>query len=200
ICPWLALRSARLLGEDEPHKDYPDADTAEHNYLKATSKGLLKIMSKMGISTVSSYRGGQIFECLGLDRSVVDRCFTGTPNRIGGLGFEQLAEPVLARHASAVADAAAKLPDYGLVRFRREGERHAWEPAVIRAMHRGLANGQPGAWDEFERLTERAAQPATLRDLLEILPTGEPVPLDQVEPWTAIVPRFVCTAMSLGAL
>ena len=83
VCPWLALQTARSLGEDEPHKEYPDPHTAEHNYLKATQKGLLKIMSKMGISTVSSYRGGQIFECLGLHDAVVRRCFAGTPNRIG---------------------------------------------------------------------------------------------------------------------
>ena len=200
VCPWLALQTARSLGEDEPHKEYPDPHTAEHNYLKATQKGLLKIMSKMGISTVSSYRGGQIFECLGLHDAVVRRCFAGTPNRIGGLDFEELVRPVLERHAAAFASDLAKLPDYGLVRFRREGEHHAWEPAVIRAMHRGLANGQSDAWDEYHRLTQPAEQPAALRDLLEILPAGPVVPLDEVEPWTDIVTRFVCTAMSLGAL
>jgi glutamate synthase domain-containing protein 2/glutamate synthase domain-containing protein 3 len=162
---------------------------------------MLKIMSKMGISTVSSYRGGQIFECLGLDDAVVRRCFTGTPSRIGGLGFEDLARPALERHAAAFESVAyEKLPDYGLVRFRREGERHAWEPAVIRAMHKGLANGQADAWDEYQRLTEPVELPSTLRDLLDILPAGEAVPLAEVEPWTAIVTRFVCTAMSLGAL
>jgi glutamate synthase (ferredoxin) len=200
VCPWLALRTARSLGDDDARREYPDAETAEHNYLKASRKGLLKIMSKMGISTVSSYRGGQIFECLGLDQTVVSRCFAGTPSPIGGLGFEDLARPVLNRHAAAFGPDLSKLPDYGLVRFRREGERHAWEPAVIRAMHKGVANGQPDAWDEFHRLTDPAQQPASLRDLLEIVPAGPAVPLDEVEPWTAIVPRFVCTAMSLGAL
>jgi glutamate synthase (ferredoxin) len=206
VCPWLALESVRALGEDD-RKEYPAAEDAEHNYLKAARKGLLKIMSKMGISTVSSYRGGQIFECLGLDDSVVRRCFTGTPNRIGGLGFEDLARPSLERHAAAYDSIAyEKLPDYGQVRFRREGERHAWEPAVIRAMHKGLitikinANGQADAWDEYERLTEPVEQPSTLRDLLELLPAGPAIPLAEVEPWTSIVTRFVCTAMSLGAL
>src|SRR5438270_6644102 len=156
-------------------------------------------MSKMGISTVSSYRGGQIFECLGLDRNIVNRCFAGTPSPIGGLGFEDLSRPILERHAAAFESDVAKLPDYGRVRFRREGERHAWEPAVIRAMHRGVANGQPGAWDEFERLTEPVEQPLALRHLLEILPAGPAVPLDEVEPALEIVKRFVCTARSLGA-
>ena len=172
-------------------------------------------MSKMGISTVSSYRGGQIFECLGLHDSVVKKCFAGTPNRIGGLGFEDLARPVLERHALSFGSGSAevsltltKLPDYGLVRFRREGERHGWEPMIIRALHKGLApglarerdNGQTDAWNDYLRLTEPDEQPSTLRDLLDILPAGEPVPLDEVEPWEAIVKRFVCTAMSLGAL
>src|SRR5207244_9608186 len=98
----LALRTAESLGEDDPRKEYPDAATAAHNYLKATSKGLLKIMSKMGISTISSYRGGQIFECLGLDKSVIERCFTATPSRIGGLGFEALAGAVADRHAAEI--------------------------------------------------------------------------------------------------
>jgi len=203
VCPWLALQSIRALGDDDPRKEYPDAETAAHNYLKAANKGLLKIMSKMGISTVSSYRGGQIFECLGLHDAVVQRCFAGTPNRIGGLGFEELQRPVLERHAltfGSVLPELARLPDYGLVRFRREGERHGWEPMIVRALHKGVANGETDAWAEYQRLTEPDAAPATLRDLLDIVPAGEPVPLDEVEPWEAIVTRFVCTAMSLGAL
>src|SRR5205085_10464518 len=110
VCPWLALRTARALGTDDPRKDYPDATTAAHNYLMAANKGLLKIMSKMGISTVSSYRGGQIFECLGLDDSVVARCFAGTPNRIGGLRFADLAQAVLDRHEAAFGEDPTRLP------------------------------------------------------------------------------------------
>jgi len=219
VCPWLALRTARALGEDERARvpqngnghertslhnapsDYPDPDTAEHNFLKAADKGLLKIMSKMGISTSASYRGGQIFECLGLSHSVVDRYFAGTPNRIGGLRIEDLCRPVLDRHSLAFgSDTPDRLPDYGLVRFRRDGEHHAWEPPVIRALHKGLDNGAPDAWQEFYRLTDSAEQPRVLRDLLEISPAGAAVPLAEVEPATDIATRFVCTAMSLGAL
>jgi glutamate synthase domain-containing protein 2/glutamate synthase domain-containing protein 1/glutamate synthase domain-containing protein 3 len=198
VCPWLALRSARELGEDDARREYPDPEAAEHNYLKACAKGLLKIMSKIGISTISSYRGGQIFESLGLHDSVVQRCFSGTPNRISGLGFADLARSVGERHAEAFAAETARLPDFGLVRFRREGERHAWEPTVIRAMHKAI--GDSGSWDEYLRLTEPPEAPAALRDLLEILPAGPAAPLDEVEPWENIVTRFVCTAMSLGAL
>ncbi len=216
VCPWLALRSARALGEEERARDshngnghqrtslhnapsdYPDPETAAHNYLKAADKGLLKIMSKMGISTSASYRGGQIFECLGLSQAVVDRYFGGTPSRIGGLRIEDLARPVLDRHSLAFAsEAPDRLPDYGLVRFRRDGEHHAWEPPVVRAVHRGLETSD---WQEYQRLTEIAEQPHTLRDLLEILPAGPAVSVEEVEPATDIVTRFVCTAMSLGAL
>jgi glutamate synthase (ferredoxin) len=220
VCPWLALRSVRAVGEEESahavsptgngHQrtslhtsasDYPDAETAQHNYLKAVDKGLLKIMSKMGISTVASYHGGQIFECLGLAPAVVERCFTGTPTRIGGLGFAELAAPALERHGQSFlslrAETIQRLPDYGLVRFRRDGEKHAWEPPVIRALHKSITED---TWDEYHRLTELSKPPAALRDLLEILPAAAPAPLDEVEPAREIVKRFVCTAMSLGAL
>jgi len=203
VCPWLALESIRSLGGDDVRKEYPDPQTAEHNYLKAANKGLLKIMSKTGISTVSSYRGAQIFECVGLHDAVVSRCFAGTPNRIGGLGFEDLARPVLERHAltfGSVGTESTRLPDHGLVRFRRDGERHGWEPMIVRALHKGLANGRADAWTDYLRLTEPNEQPSMLRDLLDIVSAGEPVPLDEVEPWDAIVKRFICTAMSLGAL
>ncbi|MDQ3810202.1 MAG: glutamate synthase large subunit, partial [Chloroflexota bacterium] len=222
VCPWLALRTTRALGEDEapareapngnsrqrssPHSasaDYPDGDHAARNYLKAADKGLLKIMSKMGISTIASYRGGQIFECLGLGRAVVERCFAGTPTRIGGLGFEDLGRPLVERHAVAFDPALThphRLPDYGLARFRRDGEHHAWEPPIIRALHKGLAAEDGEGWSEYRRLTEVAEQPTNLRDLLEISPAGPPLPLAEVEPAEAIVSRFVCTAMSLGAL
>src|SRR5207302_250900 len=112
----------RSLGEDDLRKEYPDAEMAAHNYLKTARNGLLKIMSKMGISTISSYRGGQIFECLGLDGSVVQRCFAGTPNHIGGLRFPDLAQAVLDRHAAAFGEDPTRLPDYGLVaRYAQPG-------------------------------------------------------------------------------
>jgi glutamate synthase (ferredoxin) len=235
VCPWLALRTARVLGEEgvthtprisvaqtiadgsnegpsgpfaartSLHEGthatpYPDPETAERNYLKAANKGLLKIMSKMGISTVASYRGGQIFECLGLNQTVVERFFSGTPSNIGGLSLGDLARPVVERHTHAFSPDGrhARLPDYGLVRFRREGEHHAWEPAVVRALQNSLGDGD---WPEYRRLIDVPVEaPATLRDLLDIVPAGPPLSLDEVEPACQIVKRFVCTAMSLGAL
>jgi glutamate synthase domain-containing protein 2/glutamate synthase domain-containing protein 1/glutamate synthase domain-containing protein 3 len=245
VCPWLALQTARALGDDQRGRvseaqriadgsndgpdgpnvrpangatrtslhtgtqatPYPDPETAEHNYLKAANKGLLKIMSKMGISTIASYRGGQIFECLGLNASVVELCFAGTPSTIGGLGFDDLLSQVHERHTAAFASdiGAVKLPDFGLVRFRRDGERHAWEPVTVRALHKMIAaNGDAvarrTAWAEYLRLTDSIEQPASLRDLLAIDRAGPSVSVEEVEPASEIVKRFVCTAMSLGAL
>ncbi len=257
VCPWLALRTARVLGAEEgvriseaqaiadgssegpdgpmaktlpaarqpvetngvavqrtsPHVGtqataYPDADTAARNYLKSATKGLLKIMSKMGISTVSSYRGGQIFECLGLGHDVMAVCFRDTPSRIGGLGFEDLARQALDRHAAAFQpESPVKLPDHGRVRFRRDGERHAWEPNVVRALHDALPKHDDrktdvvsASWETYRDLARARDMPANLRDMLEIQPVGEPLPLDEVEPASEIVKRFISTAMSLGAL
>ena len=191
-------RAKTMLGSE-----YPDAATAEHNYLKAADKGVLKIMSKMGISTVSSYRGGQIFECLGLDDAVVERVLHRHPEphrrtRLRGSGAARPRAPRGWRSESARrrrscpttarCGSAAKAS-------ATPGSR----PSCARCT-RAIANGQPDAWDDYQRLTRPAEQPSALRDLLEILPAGEPVPLDEVEPWTTIVTRFVCTAMSLGAL
>src|SRR5207248_4773201 len=129
VHPWLALASleARLT---------PEAPTA---FRAAAEKGLLKILSKMGISPLSSYCGGQIFEALGLGAEVIDSCFTGTVSAIGGIGFAEIAEDVLARHHAAypAEQAAARvLPDHGRVRYRRDGEDHGWSPPVVTALQR----------------------------------------------------------------
>src|SRR6266540_276254 len=207
--------------EDGPAK----ARKAEANFQHAAEKGLLKIMSKMGISTVSSYRGAQIFEALGLAAEVVNRCFTGTPSRIGGLGFHELAEDILSRHSAAYAGARGqgpgvgespslspdprpltprnalvpgKLPDYGFIRYRREGEYHAFNPLVVRALHQATISGEYDHYKQFSSLVQSRA-PMTLRDLLNFRP-GNPVPLKEVESVEAIRRRFITTAMSLGAL
>jgi glutamate synthase (ferredoxin) len=184
VHPWLALESVRRQVEDE---------NAPVQYRTAAEKGLLKILSKMGISTLSSYCGAQIFEALGLGAEVIDRCFTGTVSTIGGIGFAEIAEDVLARRR-----AEQVLPDHGRVRFRRDGEDHGWSPPLVRAMQRAVAADSGPAYDDF--LARVAARlPASPRDLLA-LRTGTPIPLEQVEPAEEIRRRFISTAMSLGAL
>ena len=191
VHPWLALESVQAqVAEDD----------ARARFRAAAETGLLKILSKMGISTLSSYCGAQIFEALGLGAEVIDRCFTGTVSTIGGIGFAEIAEDVLARHRAAYPEAAAAevLPDHGRVRYRRDGEDHGWSPQLVRAMQTAVQADTPEAYDGF-RARVAARLPASPRDLLA-LRTGTPIPLDEVEPAVEIRRRFVSTAMSLGAL
>ena len=209
VHPWLALESVQALFADEDGRKATDAALprptprdARLKFRTACEKGLLKVLSKMGISTLSSYCGAQIFEALGLGAEVIDRCFSGTVSIIGGIGFGEIAEDVLARHRAAYPAEVAEsgLPDYGRVRFRKEGEDHAWSPPVVKSLQRAVGDGTSAGsgYDDFmSRLAARA--PASPRDLLTIRSQG-PIPLDDVEPAETIRIRFISTAMSLGAL
>ena len=190
VHPWLALESVRQLGDDQ----------APARFRAAAEKGLLKILSKMGISTLSSYCGAQTFEALGLGAEVVDRAFTGTVSTIGGIGFAEIAEDVLARQRAAYpeTETVGVLPDHGRVRYRRDGEDHGWSPPLVRAMQDAVAAGTAPAYDAF-RARVAARLPASPRDLVA-LRTGTPIPLEDVEPAERIRRRFISTAMSLGAL
>jgi glutamate synthase (NADPH/NADH) large chain/glutamate synthase (ferredoxin) len=174
VHPWLALQCFR------------DAESSAVQYRSAAEKGLLKILSKMGISTLQSYAGAQIFEAIGLGPEVMERCFTGTASVIGGIGFREIAEDVLGRH-----HASGVLPDHGRVRYRRDGEDHGWSPPLVRAL-------QHAEYDGFAAGV-RGRAPAGPRDLLDF--RAQPaVPLDEVEPAEDIRRRFISSAMSLGAL
>src|SRR5262249_49404298 len=140
IHPYVALATAATLPGERGLEELT-VEEALLKYRSAVEAGLLKICSKMGISTLSSYRGGQIFEAVGLDQAVVDRAFTGTPCRIGGVGLRQLGEEVLRRHAEACGLDAPKLRDHGFVRFRGDGEQHGFAPTVVKAMHRAVQSG-----------------------------------------------------------
>jgi glutamate synthase (NADPH/NADH) large chain len=167
-------------------------------YRQAINKGLYKIMSKMGISTVASYRGAQLFEAVGLHREVVDLCFPGAVSRIQGAGFAELEADERARMADARDPARAPLPG-GLLRFVHGGEYHAFNPDVVTALHRAVRSGD---WGDY-RLYAQAVNgrpPAALRDLLDLREDVDPVPLDEVEGEEALLPRFESGAMSLGAI
>jgi glutamate synthase (ferredoxin) len=168
-------------------------------YRKTIESGLLKIMSKMGISTVSSYHGAQIFEAVGLDHALVEFALTGTPSRLGGIGLSELAGDVLERHTKGFADPPpASLGDPGLFRFRKDGEYHAFHPNVVRTLHHLALSGSHDhylayAWEVMHR------PPTAIRDLFEFKPAS-PVRVDDVEPAEAIAKRFVVSSMSHGSL
>jgi glutamate synthase domain-containing protein 2/glutamate synthase domain-containing protein 1/glutamate synthase domain-containing protein 3 len=206
VNPWLMFESVDeqvadgLLVDSSGHR--LDRDEAEIAVRKAIGKGLLKTISKMGISTVQSYCGAQIFEAVGLSRSLIDRHFTGTASRIGGIGLDVLAQEALSRHHRGFPHAAGELlPVGGVYAWRRDGEHHMWNPDTIALLQHAVRSGGEEAYREFARVSdEQATQRATLRGLLEIRDDQIPIPLEEVEPWTEIVKRFATGAMSLGSL
>jgi glutamate synthase (NADPH/NADH) large chain len=205
VCPWLALESGRALA---PAGTDPEA--AEKKMLKALDAGLAKVMSKMGISVVDSYRSARQFDILGLHSSVVDRCFPNTPAPLSGIGFVEVDRQLRQTWQPAEgAAASADLPDYGWVRFRKAevAEPHAWQPPTVKALQSvvGSARNVPQPTDPtaaFAIFTKDviARDPAVLRDLLEIRPAGGELPLSEVESPSSITKRFVASAMSLGSL
>jgi glutamate synthase domain-containing protein 2/glutamate synthase domain-containing protein 1/glutamate synthase domain-containing protein 3 len=210
INPYLAFEcmtplAARVRQKAKRDKDYDKfaditPEKAAANWQKAVEKGILKIMSKMGISTVSSYRGAQIFEAIGLDKSLIDRCFTGTDSRIGGVGLKEIARDVLRFHELAFKDNDERLLDFGYYKFRKDGEAHAFNPQVMRALHDAVRNGDfERAYRTYARLVNER-EPIALRDLLRFQSDREPIAVDEVEPVENIVRRFCTPGMSHGAL
>jgi glutamate synthase (NADPH/NADH) large chain len=198
VCPWLMLQTARTLAGDE----------SERRVLKAMDSGLAKIMSKMGISVLDSYRSAQLFDILGLSRSATARCFPGSDSPLGGVGFAEIDEAIRACWASAPP--AADLPDYGWVRFRRDdrAEVHAWAPPRVRDLQMAVGVARtssastavlppPDVWSSYTRADH---EPEVMRDLLNIRPAGPRLRREEVEPASSLARRFVSSAMSLGSL
>ena len=169
------------------------------NYIAMMEYGFLKVMAKMGISTVSGYRGAQIFETLGLGEEITEYCFAGTPARLGGIGFADIEADIRRRHAGAFATSANRLPDHGLIKFKKEGEAHAFQPGIVTALQAASQNNDYEAYQSYLAMVKEEPL-TTLRDLLELRPAGDPLPLEQVESQEEIVKRFIVTAMSLGSL
>jgi glutamate synthase (NADPH/NADH) large chain/glutamate synthase (ferredoxin) len=198
VNPYLAMQTVCSLAE-EGELGVLDHQTALDNYKKALDAGILKIMSKMGISTLSSYRGAQVFEALGLASPLVDECFTGTPSRLGGVGLKEIAEDVLRFHRTAFDDGKNKnLEDGGYYKYKFTGEAHAFNPPMIKEIHRALREGDRKHYEAYASIVE-GRKPLTLRDLIEFKP-GNPIPIEEVEPAESIMRRFVSSAMSHGAL
>jgi len=207
VNPYLAMESVEDLARAGVMLPGVTPDQAVKNLIRALGKGVLKVMSKMGVSTVASYTGAQIFEAIGLARDVVDRYFTGTTSRLGGVGLDVIAEEVRRRHQRAyppggVAPAHRTLEVGGEYQWRREGEPHLFDPdTVFRLQHSTRA----GRYDIFKQYTRRVDEQAerlmTLRGLFKFADgVREPVPIDEVEPVSEIVKRFNTGAMSYGSI
>jgi glutamate synthase (NADPH) large chain len=227
VNPYLLFESLPAMIEAGELPSGTTVEEASANVVAGIGKGLLKVLSKMGISTVQSYTGAQIFEAVGLDPELIDRHFHGTASRIGGVGLEVLAREALERHSRAYpAGSNAVLPPGGVYAWRRFGEVHQWSPDVVAQLqravrlHPGHANGDGdvatanegnvfkdfgddvrAAYAEFARLAnDDNGRRATLRGLLRFKEAAEPVPLEEVEPASEIVKRFATGAMSLGSI
>ena len=234
VNPYVALATVRNMaaerGEVKKGKavesDSVNPDEAEQNFIHALEKGLLKIMSKMGISTVDSYCGAQIFEAVGIANDVIERCFTGVPSRLGGISFNKLATNVLELHDAAFADrtplagSRTNLPHPGFYKFKKDGEYHAFSPPVVHALQKAANGGDYATYKAYSKLIH-SRPPTELRDLLKFateitedieknksehnqlsvnsLSSVAPIPIDEVEPVENIVRRFSTAAMSHGS-
>ncbi|MGD9604468.1 MAG: glutamate synthase large subunit, partial [Gammaproteobacteria bacterium] len=178
-------------------------DATVRNYIKAVNKGLVKVMSKMGISTVQSYRGAQIFEAIGLDKTFVDKYFTYTASRIGGVGLAEVAREISLRHARAFPARPVGKPELewgGEYQWRRDGEYHLFNPDTVYKLQHSTRSGQYKIFREYTSLVDRQSEHlATLRGLFRFR-SGTPVPLDEVESVDAIMQRFHTGAMSYGSI
>ena len=221
ICPYLAyesvdaaLKEGLFTGSgpgtngdyytDGEGIDDPRGHTAKYNYRKALLKGIVKVLSKMGISTIQAYRGAQIFESVGISREVVDRYFTGTAARLSGIGLAEIAGETAARHLrgyAARAEVNGALDVGGEYQWRNDGEHHLNNPATIHKLQQACRDGDYGTFKEYSTQVDSQQQKlATLRGLLALRTPGDPVPLDEVEPVSAIVTRFKTGAMSYGSI
>ncbi|HEY6952258.1 MAG TPA: glutamate synthase large subunit, partial [Bacteroidota bacterium] len=198
VNPYLAFDTIRSMVTPTNGSELT-VDQACINYRSAVELGILKVMSKMGISLLGSYRGAQIFEAIGIAPEVVDRHFTGTPTRIGGLGLRDIAREALERHARAFNSTVAELKDEGLYRFRKNGERRAWSPDALRAMQRLRVSGNKEDYDHLKEAIG-STTPISIKDLLEFKRLRSSIPSAEVEPIEEIRKRFTTAAMSLGAL
>src|SRR4030095_8544448 len=202
VNPWVAFETLEDLIRPELLSRVDDTQ-AVRNYIKGLNKGILKVMAKMGISTLQSYCGAQIFEAIGLNRDLVDHYFTGTASRVSGIGIDVIAEEVRRRHADAYPDRPTGHADLGWggeYQWRRDGEYHLFNTDTVFKLHTDTRAGQVKISRDYTRLVDDQSQRlATLRGLIQLRPAGAPIPLDEVEPVEAILKRFATGAMAYGS-
>lgn len=199
ICPWLALESVSNLWHEGKLGEDISSTRAIENYISALDKGLLKVMSKMGISTLRSYRGAQVFEAIGLHPDFINEYFPGTSSRIGGIGCNEVQQEVLRRYELA-QKAPAELENAGLYKYKKGGEKHLWTSETIAAFQKSLRQNDYEQFKKFSSIIDHEARAlCTLRGLFTFNETT-PVPLDEVESEESILRRFVSGAMSFGSI
>jgi len=199
LCPYMTF--AILDDLVKRHKIQEEYSTAEMNYIKAVDKGLKKIMSKMGISTIRSYRGAKIFESIGLGEDLLRRYFGTEVSTIGGIGLKEIARDAIARsERGQAAGADALLKNNGLFSWRKDGIAHAWNPETIATLQLATRLGSYKKFKEWERMVDEKEKPIFIRDFFGFKRAAVPTPIDEVEPVESIVKHFVTGAMSFGAL
>lgn len=200
VNPYLTFETIHSILDKEDKSQRISVKTAFLNYQKAIGNGLLKVMSKMGISTLQSYQSAQIFEAIGLSTEVIDTSFRGTINRIEGLSFDDLAQEVLMRHRKAYLIERSRLPVGGIYQWKRTGEKHLFSPEVIHLLQHSTRTNNFELYKKYaEKINEQTRDQLTLRGLLKFK-TRNPVPLDEVEPVEEILKRFATGAMSFGSI
>lgn len=204
INPYLAIETIRGLHSEGMLQPGLAFEQAAKNYVKAIKKGVVKVMSKMGISTVQSYRGAQIFEAIGLGETLVDRYFTNTVSRIGGIGIEEVAVEALANHQRAFPARDGGLEELnwgGQYQWRRDGEFHLFNPETVFRLQHSTRSGSYEIFREYTNLVnDQAEQMATLRGLFRLKSDRQPIPIEEVEPAENIYRRFATGAMSFGSI
>ncbi|WP_455169442.1 glutamate synthase large subunit [Aegicerativicinus sediminis] len=195
-----------IIQEQIDNKDLVgiDFDTAVQNYNKAVGKGILKVMNKIGISTLNSYRGAQLFECIGINAKTVNKYFPGTPTRIEGIGLNEIEKEIAKRHKRAYNEthiaANLDLEMGGEYRWRRGGEKHMFNPLTVAKLQEAVRSNKHSTYKEFSDLiNDQSKALMTIRGLFEFT-NYDPIPIDEVEPWTEIVKRFKTGAMSYGSI
>jgi len=204
VNPYLAIET---LEQEAKRSNLPNGITFEtglKNYKKAINKGLLKVFSKMGISTLQSYRGAQVFEAVGLSKAMVDRYFTGTASRIGGIGLDVLAREAKAKHDHAfrpITEAETELAIGGSYQYRVHGEYHLYNPLTVSKLQHAVRQSSFATFQEYTQLVnEQSRELCTLRALMNLKLAEKPVPISEVEPASEIVKRFATGAMSFGSI
>ena len=200
LCPYLTFAILDdLVKKGKIQENY---ETAEANYIKAVKKALLKIMAKMGISTIRSYRGAKIFESIGLSESLLKNYFGTDVSTIGGIGLETIAKDAIAMHDKGFAKQAETdfLPNLGQFHYRKDGIRHAWNPETIATLQLATRTGSYDKYKEFTKLVDKKDKPIFIRDFFDFKRASKPISIDKVEPVESLVKHFVAGAMSFGAL